>query len=169
MLAQDQPVAQTKTLGTIGYIAPEYGLDGHVSTSGDVYSFGILLLETFTRKKPTDDMFRGDLSLHQWVNKSFPDAVEKVLDPNLLNDIGLNRDLLKKDTGLSREDIIAQTDEKPYETEQILVSIINVALLCLRESPEERINMRDVVVQLKRIKNHLNQLLQRRVSYSSKF
>jgi LRR receptor-like serine/threonine-protein kinase FLS2 len=37
----------------------EYGSRGIVSTSGEVYSYGILLMKTFTRKKPTDDMFGG--------------------------------------------------------------------------------------------------------------
>ncbi|WVZ90761.1 hypothetical protein U9M48_037032 [Paspalum notatum var. saurae] len=41
--------------GNIGYVAPEYGGGSSVSTQGDVYSFCILLLEMFTRRKPTDE------------------------------------------------------------------------------------------------------------------
>ncbi|KAK2972162.1 hypothetical protein RJ640_029200 [Escallonia rubra] len=37
----------------------EYGLGGSVSTSCDVYSYEIMLMETFTGKKPTDEMFEG--------------------------------------------------------------------------------------------------------------
>ncbi|KAF8030622.1 hypothetical protein BT93_E2915 [Corymbia citriodora subsp. variegata] len=57
ILVENKLAAQTRTLGTIGYIAPEYGLEGKVSMKGDIYSFGILLLEVITRKKPTDEMF----------------------------------------------------------------------------------------------------------------
>ncbi|PHU19223.1 hypothetical protein BC332_10374 [Capsicum chinense] len=59
-LGEDESDLYTKTLATLGYIAPEYGQDGLVSTKCDVYSYGIMLLETFTRRKPNN--FEGDLS-----------------------------------------------------------------------------------------------------------
>ncbi|KAL7182357.1 hypothetical protein ACSBR1_041126 [Camellia fascicularis] len=43
--------------GTIGYVALEYGMGEKVSTQGDMYSYGVLLLEMFTRKGPTSNMF----------------------------------------------------------------------------------------------------------------
>ncbi|KAG2300030.1 hypothetical protein Bca52824_036502 [Brassica carinata] len=52
--------------GTIGYAPPEYGMGGQPSTKGDVYSFGILVLEMFTGKKPTDESFSGDYNLHSY-------------------------------------------------------------------------------------------------------
>ncbi|XVE58718.1 hypothetical protein DITRI_Ditri04bG0191400 [Diplodiscus trichospermus] len=53
--------------GTIGYAAPEYGMRRMATSEGDVYSFGILLLEVMTGKRPTDDMFSDGLNLHKLV------------------------------------------------------------------------------------------------------
>ncbi|XP_077225755.1 receptor kinase-like protein Xa21 [Tasmannia lanceolata] len=64
----------------------EYGAGGHVSTTGDVYSYGILLLEIFTGKRPTDEMFKDGLSLHKLVQLSLPDRVMEILDPLVLVD-----------------------------------------------------------------------------------
>lgn len=61
------------------YTCIEYGMAGKVSTSGDVYSYGILLLEVFSRKKPTDEMFVGGSSLRQWIGESFHVAIENVI------------------------------------------------------------------------------------------
>ncbi|KAF7842267.1 putative receptor-like protein kinase [Senna tora] len=49
--------------GSIGYIPPEYGWGEKASFAGDVYSFGTVLLELFSGKSPTDDIFTGGLSL----------------------------------------------------------------------------------------------------------
>ncbi|XP_066346751.1 uncharacterized protein [Miscanthus floridulus] len=37
-----------------------------ISTSGDVYGFGVFLLEMVTAKRPTDTLFGNDLSLHKY-------------------------------------------------------------------------------------------------------
>uniref|UniRef100_A0A6N2KQS8 non-specific serine/threonine protein kinase n=1 Tax=Salix viminalis TaxID=40686 RepID=A0A6N2KQS8_SALVM len=73
--------------GTIGYVAPEYGMGGEASTQGDVYSYGILLLEMFTGKRPTDNMFTGDFNLHSFVEAALPGRVMEIIDPLLSIDI----------------------------------------------------------------------------------
>ncbi|XP_056164903.1 putative receptor-like protein kinase At3g47110 [Syzygium oleosum] len=47
--------------GSIGYVPPEYGMGDTVSTQGDAYSYGILLLEMFTVRRPTEEAFQGPL------------------------------------------------------------------------------------------------------------
>ncbi|KAL6128706.1 hypothetical protein ACLB2K_072061 [Fragaria x ananassa] len=70
--------------GTVGYAAPEYGMGGDVSTYGDVYSFGILLLEMFTGKKPTDHMFSDNLNLHNYVKSALPGRTLEISESLLL-------------------------------------------------------------------------------------
>ncbi|KAL7193779.1 hypothetical protein ACSBR2_025412 [Camellia fascicularis] len=84
ILAENKTAIQTRTLGTIGYIAPEYGSEGRVSTNGDIYSYGVMLLETFTRKKPTDEMFSAEINLRQWVSASLPNKIMEIVDGGLL-------------------------------------------------------------------------------------
>ncbi|KAB2615412.1 receptor-like protein kinase [Pyrus ussuriensis x Pyrus communis] len=71
LIGSADSMTETMTLATIGYMAPEFGMEGSVSTRGDVYSFGIVLMETFTKRKPTDEMFVGEMDLKQWIADSF--------------------------------------------------------------------------------------------------
>ncbi|GKF93245.1 kinase-like domain-containing protein, partial [Tanacetum coccineum] len=72
--------SSTGIKGTIGYAPPEYGLGGEMTSSGYVYSFGILLLEVMAAKRPLDDMFKDGLSLHKFAYMAFPDHVIDVID-----------------------------------------------------------------------------------------
>ncbi|KAG8365614.1 hypothetical protein BUALT_Bualt18G0124300 [Buddleja alternifolia] len=92
LLGEGESISHTETLATLGYMAPEYGLEGMVSTRCDVYSYGIILMETFTRKRPSDDMFREDCSLKTWVERSLP---THAIDANLLPDIKLSNTLAR--------------------------------------------------------------------------
>jgi hypothetical protein len=51
-----------------------------ISVLGGVYSYGIILLEMLTGKRPTDDMCNGGLNLHRYVNASFQEKIEEILD-----------------------------------------------------------------------------------------
>ncbi|KAL2476305.1 putative LRR receptor-like serine/threonine-protein kinase [Abeliophyllum distichum] len=126
---EDQRISLTKTLGTIGYMAPEYGSTGLISTMADVYSFGIMLMETFTKMKPTDDTF-GDFTMMRWVFESFPNAITQIVDVDLMN--------------------VVENSVKAEES--CFRSIMGLALECIADLPEERLTMKDVLKRLKKIK-----------------
>ena len=62
----------------------ESGLGNKVSTHGDVYSFGILLLEMFTGKRPTANEFEEVIGLRDYVQMAVPDRVSIIVDQQLL-------------------------------------------------------------------------------------
>ena len=61
-------------------------MGSEVSTSGDIYSYGILLLEMFTGKRPTDSMFKDELNLHNFASTALPDRISEIVDPILLEE-----------------------------------------------------------------------------------
>ncbi|XP_027096840.2 uncharacterized protein [Coffea arabica] len=130
LLGDGESVVQTKTLATFGYIAPEYGLEGLVSTSCDVYSFGITLMETFTKRKPKDELFTEELSLRRWVQDCLPDSVIQVIDV----------DLLHPEDGLVQKKI------------NCISSVLQLGLSCTTDAPKERIYMKEVLRALQKIK-----------------
>lgn len=60
----------------------EYAQSVHASTLGDVYSFGIVLLEMVVGKRPTDSMFEGELSVVSFVERNFRDQILQITDAN---------------------------------------------------------------------------------------
>ncbi|KAH9722933.1 protein kinase domain-containing protein [Citrus sinensis] len=125
----EDSVTQTMTMATIGYMAPEYGSEGIVSAKCDVYSYGVLLMETFTRKRPTDEMFTGEMSLRRWVKESLPHGLTEVVDANLVR------------------------EEQAFSAKMdCLLSIMDLALDCCMESPDKRMHMTDAAAKLKKIK-----------------
>ncbi|KAK2985656.1 hypothetical protein RJ640_006919 [Escallonia rubra] len=135
-----ESVTSTNALkGSIGYIPPEYGMGAKPSTAGDVYSYGIVLLELFTGKSPTHESFVAGLSLKNWVQQAFPANIEQVLDPELLLKMG---DSCHYDQLISTE---TQLD--------CLITVMGVGLSCSSDSPDGRMIMKDVVRKLKSAKD----------------
>ncbi|EXC29551.1 G-type lectin S-receptor-like serine/threonine-protein kinase RKS1 [Morus notabilis] len=70
IFGEDQSEACTnRVVGTYGYMAPEYAMEGLFSTKSDVYSFGVLLLEIITGRKNIDyyeEKSESNLLGHVW-------------------------------------------------------------------------------------------------------
>ena len=61
----------------------EYGTWCKISTEGDIYSYGIILLQMITGKKPTDDIFKDGMNLHNFVEEVLPQNLGSIVEPNL--------------------------------------------------------------------------------------
>lgn len=105
----------------------EYGIGHEVSTRGDVYSYGIMLLEMFTGKRPTDEMFQGTLNLHNFVKAASPEQMVEIVDPFLAHE----------------------------GVEESLIAIFAIGVACSAESPSERLDISEVITKMCRIRNKL--------------
>ncbi|MFQ6658673.1 hypothetical protein Gotur_027826, partial [Gossypium turneri] len=128
LLGEGDVMKQTMTLATIGYMAP-----GIVCIKCDVYSYGIILIETFTKKKPTDNFFAEEVTIRHWMESSLPKGAIEIADVDLLR----------------------REDEYFVVKANCISSIMELALNSSAELPEERKDMKDVVVELKKIKQRL--------------
>ncbi|XP_073118375.1 uncharacterized protein [Elaeis guineensis] len=124
--------------GSIGYIAPEYGFGSDASTKGDVYSFGVVVLEMVARKRPTDEMFKGGLSLPNWVKSHYIGRMETVIDASLVTAVK------------------NQTYEVKRMWEVAIGELVDLGLLCTQESPSSRPTMLDAADDLGRLKRYLS-------------
>ncbi|WCJ41553.1 hypothetical protein M5689_022415 [Euphorbia peplus] len=82
-------------------------------------------------------MFIRGLSLRQWVMSYFPQQVMEIVDANLFMNENTNDETSK---------------EHHLQLQQCLSSIMELALLCSSDSPEDRPNMETVVARLTKIK-----------------
>ncbi|XP_020534559.1 LOW QUALITY PROTEIN: LRR receptor-like serine/threonine-protein kinase EFR [Jatropha curcas] len=159
--AMDSSQSEISTMGikgTIGYAAPEYGIGCPASNEGDVYSYGILLLEIFSGKKPTDDSFQNGINLHEFVKKALPERLMMVVDPRLFKN---EMTELQSTRAVNEEEIIEQEDrdnngnllQMEANVQNCLLSVLEIGVACSAELPHERMKMEDVTRKLHFIKN----------------
>ena len=108
---------------------------------GDVYSFGITLLEIITGRSLTDDVFKDGLVLLEFVTASFPDKIEQVLDPALLQVEGFDGQV-----SCGSVDGGAHISER-----DCLVSAVRVGLSCTWGVLFQRLSMNDAATELRSI------------------
>ncbi|KAI3725646.1 hypothetical protein L1987_65437 [Smallanthus sonchifolius] len=127
----DSPI-QTRILGTLGYLAPEYAENGMVSARTDVYAYGITLIQLISGRKVINSNIEDHCqSLRQWAEPLVESlALHDLIDPRL---------------GDSYD---------PYE----LYHMAKTAYLCVKVDPEKRPSMGEVVQLLEGETDHFKAL-----------
>ncbi|XP_010522656.1 PREDICTED: G-type lectin S-receptor-like serine/threonine-protein kinase At4g03230 isoform X2 [Tarenaya hassleriana] len=111
-----------RVVGTYGYMSPEYAFDGLFSFKSDVFSFGVVVIETISGKRNTG-FYEPEKSLSL---------------------LGYAWHLWKEERGLELLDSVLQ---ETCKTEEFL-KCLNVGLLCVQEDPSDRPTMSNVVFML---------------------
>ncbi|GJX68122.1 kinase-like domain-containing protein [Tanacetum coccineum] len=130
--------SSTSVKGTIGYAPPEYGMGNEMTSSGDVYSFGILVLEVISGKSPTDDIFTEGLSIHKFAYMALPDHVMDVIDDDVI--------------------VLQSTEANAHKMEECLASTLKIGVTCSLDSPQQRMNIKDVVRELQHVMDMLQSI-----------
>jgi len=103
-----------------------------------MFSLGITLLEMFTTKWPTDDMFRDGISLHGFAEAALPDKVMEMADSNLwLHDEASNSN---------------DTRHIP-RTRKCLSAIIQLGVLCSKQLPTACLSISDATAEIHAIRD----------------
>ncbi|KAJ6713102.1 hypothetical protein OIU79_009154 [Salix purpurea] len=105
--------------GTLGYVAPEYLLDGKLTDKSDVYAFGVVLLELLIGRKPVEQMSPDQCqSLVSW---AMPQLTDRSTLPNIV------------------DPVIKDTMDLKH-----LYQVAAVAVLCVQQEPSYRPLITDV-------------------------
>uniref|UniRef100_A0A8R7QJ44 Receptor kinase-like protein Xa21 n=2 Tax=Triticum urartu TaxID=4572 RepID=A0A8R7QJ44_TRIUA len=121
--------------GSIGYVAPEYGEGCAASTAGDIYSLGILLLEMFTGRSPTEDTFGDSLGLHKFVEDALPDRTLEIADPTMWLHSG------------------EHNNTTSIRIQELLVSVLSLGISCSKLHPGDRALTSDATTEMHAIRD----------------
>jgi serine/threonine protein kinase len=130
--ALDTHLSVSTLAGTPGYVPPEYYQSFRCTTKGDIYSFGVILLELLTGRRPTDKEFFEDTNLVGWTRQLVAQGRPlDALDP----------------------DLRARCSSCPGDELEML-QFLRIACDCVQDQASRRPSMLSVVSMLKDVPLH---------------
>lgn len=110
----------TRVMGTFGYVAPEYAMTGHLLVKSDVYSYGVVLLELLTGRKPVDmSQPPGQENLVTWTRPflTTKEGLESIIDPSMGPDVPL--DSVAKVAAIASMCVQPEVSHRPFMGEVV--------------------------------------------------
>ncbi|KAM0009326.1 putative protein kinase RLK-Pelle-RLCK-X family [Helianthus debilis subsp. tardiflorus] len=114
-----------KLSGTLGYVAPEYLLDGKLTDKSDVYAFGVVLLELLLKRRPVEKQKQTPPERQSLVTWAMPQLTDRSKLPSII------------------DPVIRDTMDPKH-----LYQVAAVAVLCLQPEPSYRPLITDVLHSL---------------------
>uniref|UniRef100_A0A6M2EMN0 Protein kinase domain-containing protein n=1 Tax=Populus davidiana TaxID=266767 RepID=A0A6M2EMN0_9ROSI len=131
-LDEENQHISTRVMGTFGYVAPEYAMTGHLLVKSDVYSYGVVLLELLTGRKPVDmSQPPGQENLVTWARPllTSKEGLKLIIDPSLGSDV-------------------------PFDS---VAKVAAIASMCVQPEVSNRPFMGEVVQALKLVSNECDE------------
>lgn len=113
----------TRVMGTFGYLAPEYASSGKLTEKSDVFSFGVMLLELITGRRPVD-------STHSFMEDSLVDWARPLLTRALEDG--------------NFDSLVDQRLQRDYNNNE-MARMVACAAACVRHSARRRPRMSQIV------------------------
>lgn len=107
-----------KVVGTLGYAAPEYVLTGRLNAKSDIWSYGVVLYELITGRRPLDqNRPKAEQSLLEWVKPFVSDGKKfrLIVDPRLKGNYPLRS--ARKLAAVANRCLARQPRERPKMSE----------------------------------------------------
>ncbi|KAI8570757.1 hypothetical protein RHMOL_Rhmol01G0061600 [Rhododendron molle] len=126
-------------------------MGNEASTSGDVYIYGILLLDMFmTGKRPTNDMFTDSLTLHKFAKIAPPESMESIFNPTLISQGQIGAASISISSVRNQSSLINN-----HKIHECLISLLQVGIARSEEQATDRSDINEVATDLHKIKNIL--------------
>ncbi|KAL6570413.1 hypothetical protein OROMI_014927 [Orobanche minor] len=122
LLPENQTHVSTRFAGTLGYTAPEYAINGHLSVKVDTYSFGVVILEIISGRRCSEMINSETGYLLQEARNLYKSGMHHNVADEILDSNAYNIEDVKK--------------------------LVEIALICTQSPPSSRPTMSEIVAMI---------------------